>query len=270
LKAAAIGCALRVAKRLASWKAHGNFDKSSSNHLEDPIMRKLFSLAILLGLATFSSLRADVYTDAVNDIDSFASQFTHLDITSVTITNTATDLNFVIALNSSIVPPPGGNGVDWGKYMVAIDSVAGGDVSSNGWSRPISMPSGMDYWIGSWVDGGDPQRQLWKYSGGWSMTNSFGNIRSGNTVAFSVALSDLGLSLGDTFTFDVFSSGSFNDSAIDALSVGTPSVTGWGGPFASGSTLTYTVTAVPEPSSVLALSLVGLLGATCGRRRRNG
>ena len=234
-------------------------------------MRKLFSLAILLGLATFSSLRADVYTDAVNDIDSFASQFTHLDITSVTITNTATDLNFVIALNSSIVPPPGGNGVDWGKYMVAIDSVAGGDVSSNGWQRPISMPSGMDYWIGSWVDGNDPQRQLWRYSGDWNITNSFGNIRSGNTVAFSVALSDLGLSVGDSFTFDVFSSGGGSgDSAIDALSVGTPSVTGWGGPFVSGSTLTYTVTAVPEPSSVLALSLVGLLGATCGRRRRNG
>jgi hypothetical protein len=230
-------------------------------------MKKLFSLAILLGLATFSSLRADVYTDAVNDIDSFASSFTHLDISSVTITNTATDLNFVIGLNGSIVPP-----TDWGKYMVAIDSVAGGDVTGNGWARPISMPSGMDHWIGTWVDQ-DPNsfRELRNYSGGWNLINSATNIRSGNTVAFSVALSDLGLSVGNTFTFDVFSSGGgSNDSAIDALSIATPSVTGWNGPFASNSTLTYTITGVPEPSSVLGLSLVGLLGATCGRRRRNG
>ena len=228
-------------------------------------MKKLFSLAILLGLATFSSLRADVNTDAINDTAPFAN-YANLDISSVTITNTATDLNFVIGLNGSIVPP-----TDWGKYMVAIDSVAGGDVTGNGWARPISMPSGMDYWIGSWVDGGDPQRQLWRYSGTWDMTNSFGNIRSGNTVSFSVALSDLGLSVGDTFTFDVFSSGGGNDTAIDALSLNTPTVTGgWGNPFASNSTLTYTITGVPEPSSVLALSLVGLLGATCGRRRRNG
>ena len=67
------------------------------------------------------------------------------------MTNTTTDLIFKINLNGD--PTVGGQ--DWGKYTIGIDSTAGGDTTGDGWARPISISSGMDYWVGSWVDSGN-------------------------------------------------------------------------------------------------------------------
>ena len=74
----------------------------------------------------------------------------HMDIKSVTVTNTATDISFAVQVNGPI-----GAGTDWGKYMVGIDSAAGGDPVGDGWGRPIGMSSGMDFWLGGWADSGN-------------------------------------------------------------------------------------------------------------------
>jgi hypothetical protein len=97
------------------------------------------------------------------------------------------------------------------------------------------------------------------------LTSTQANSVSGATVTYTRNLSDLGLSIGSTFTFDVFSSGGGGgDSAVDALSKNLPSIANWGDTFNSDSTLRYTV--VPEPTALLMVGLVGLAGLT--RRRK--
>src|SRR6266513_2629556 len=114
-------------------------------------MKLLRGTIVLLAVAFFASAahqtNAATYTDTVGDatvggaLGPPGSQI--LDITSVEVNNTATDLIFKINLNGD----PTAGGQDWGKYTIGIDSTAGGDTTGDGWARPISMSSGMDYWV---------------------------------------------------------------------------------------------------------------------------
>jgi hypothetical protein len=224
------------------------------------------------------------YNDATGDLhngvptgDNF-SGFTHLDIVSVEVTNDASDITFTIMLNGNIATA---GGVDWGKYMVGIDSVGSdpGDSTvpgSNPWGpRPITMPTGMDYWLGSWADSGGGH-QVWNYNdttpGSWSLPAGNEPVdlsqASSGKISFTVGLSELGLSVGDVIGFDVYSSGGGGgDGAIDALSSATPSVLTWGQEFVSLPTSIYTV--VPEPATLALIGLSGLaIGIGCRRRRR--
>ena len=225
-------------------------------------MIRTTSIAFLAAALSAGALAsaATTYNDTVGEEFSGNS---NLDIKSVQVSNTATDITFSIQVNSNIVS---GVGTDWGKYMVGIDSAAGGDTSGNGWGRPISMSNGMDYWIGSWVDTGGGE-QVWQYSGtAWSQTGSSTPFVSGDTVTLTTSLASLGLSTGSTFNFDVYAGGgNTGDSANDASSNPAQSTTGWGGPYDSGSTVSsYTVTAVPEP----ALGLLAVAALPLLRRRR--
>jgi hypothetical protein len=221
--------------------------------------------ALTLSLAT--SLQAQVILpDAVGD-EAFPNP--HLDIVSVEINNTPTDILFTINLTGDPIV------TDWGKYMVAIDSVPGGDPVGNGWGRPISMPSGMDYWIGSWVDWGDGA-EVYSYSGAWNLVDAaYGAdstdillpVKTPSSVTLQTSLASMGLSIGDTFTLDVFTSGGGgSDTAIDALSDPAPTVSDWAEPYTSASTLTYTV--VPEPT-IFALGGLGLATLLILRRRNS-
>jgi hypothetical protein len=96
-----------------------------------------------------------------------------------------------------------------------------------------------------------------------------------NTTQFTgtvkVPLASMGLSNGDMFWFDAYSSGGGgNDSAIDALSSSTPSVTDWGGPFNSpGNSGLSKYTVIPEPGTIVLVALGGLaIGLGCLRRRK--
>lgn len=234
-----------------------------------------YSALSAFSLALVASVQAQTtYFDATGDLNdgtgggSDLSGFAHLDIASVEINNDATDIMFTLNFVGDILA------TDWGKYMIGIDSVAGGDTAGNGWGRPISMSSGMDYWVGSWVDSGDGA-ETYHFDGGWILDNATWNPPSDISVAGKTAtsatlktsLSSLGLSAGNTFAFDVFSSGGGgSDSAIDALSDPNPSVLDWGGPYDSQSTLTYTVV-VPEPAT-LALGGLGLAALLVMRRRK--
>ena len=214
-----------------------------------------------LTAATYSDSTGENFTGAGGGI---------LDITSVEVNTTATDLIFKINLAGDPSSP-----TDWGKYMIGIDSVAGGDTAGNGWGRPISLGSGMDYWFGSWVDSGNAV-QVFGYSGSWSQIGGVGTFAGGpavpglainkntSSVTITAPLSLLGLVSGSQipFTFDVYTSGGGGgDSAVDALGNPAQSIADWGNPYSSaGHVNTFTV---PEPS---AIALVGLGSLALVRR----
>jgi hypothetical protein len=212
--------------------------------------------AIIAAIAVAGVANAALYGDATGE--EFSGN-TMLDILSVEIQNDATDIMFTVNLVGDPIA------ADWGKYLVAVDSVVGGDTAGNGWGRPISMSSGMDYWIGSWTDsGGGAQTYSWDgalwnedYATYTPPPNDMAlpQITTSN-VTITASLASLGLSNGDTFTFDVFTTaGGGTDSANDALSDPNQSIADWAGPYDSTSTLTYTV--VPEPAT---LGLLGMAG----------
>lgn len=237
----------------------------------------IFIVALMCSVAG-----ADVYTDTNGDVEVEASGWPHVDITSVTVTNDGTNLNFNVTMAGDISTA---TGTDWGKYMIGIDSPnqAGGDTTGNGWGRPINFDgtstSGMDFWAGTWVDSGgggqlfDFSTGAWVEIGSNIITPDLSNANLG-TTSFSLSLSDLGLSVGDTIIFDVYSSGGGGgDGAWDALSDPNASVPldGFGDAYTSygagQNLLTYTITgAVPEPGSLALLTLFGT--AMLARRRR--
>jgi len=120
---------------------------------------KSLKLTLALGsLVAFGyAAQAVTYTDATGENFTGAGGGI-LDISSVEVTDTLTDLIFKINVTGDPVA------ADWGKYMIGINSTAGGDTTGNGWGRPISISDGMDYWVGSWVDGANVA-QLFKYTG---------------------------------------------------------------------------------------------------------
>ena len=216
---------------------------------------------------------AGMSAQAATYADSTGENFTGagggiLDITSVEVNTTATDLIFKINLAGDPSSP-----TDWGKYLIGIDSVAGGDTVGNGWGRPISMSSGMDYWVGSWADSGNGV-QVFGYSGSWSQIGAAGTFAGGpavpglaitkntSSVTITAPLSLLGLASGSSFTFDVYTSGGGGgDSAVDALGNPGQTIANWGDPYNSGGLVkSFTV---PEPS---ALALIGLGSLALVRR----
>ena len=76
-------------------------------------------------------------------------------------------------------------------------------------------------------------------------------------MTLDVKFGDLGLAVGNSFQFDVYTSGGGGtDSAIDALANPSQSVSDWGNAYNSGALVdTYTLTSVPEPASCVLLGL---------------
>lgn len=226
--------------------------------------------AVLLAAAMFAAPQAfgATFFDTVGDnFDGNA----HMDITQVDVTDDGTNITFKISVNAASITSP-----DWGKYTIGIDTGAGtGDFGSpvgNPWGRNINMADGMDAWIGSWVDSGGGF-QPWTYSGGsWTQNGSGVPVLSGNMTTITTSLASLGLSAGQSFNFDVYTTGGGGgDSANDAAANPLQSTTGWSGPYTTpssgdGAALSYTT--VPEPTSLglVALSALALAGAS--RRRK--
>ncbi len=220
------------------------------------------SITVALSLLGAAQLPATVYSDATGDTFTGAGGGI-LDIASVEVSQTATDLIFKINVTGDPVA------ADWGKYLIALDTTAGGDTTGNGWGRPISMPAGMDYWVGSWVDSGNGA-ELYKYTGSWNAQSTtyganpdnLGLSKNTSSITLQFAYAGLGLGAGSTLYFDVFTSGGGGgDGAIDALSDPAQSVGNWGDAYASQSTLSYTIQPIPEPTTLalLGLSAAGLV-----------
>jgi len=212
-------------------------------------MKKIIILTIAALFMT-APIFGTVYTDPTDDLDSAVNN-DNLNFTGAEVTNDGTTISFTINILADI------QSTDWGKYMIGIDSVAGGDTNGNAWARPISMSSGMDYWFGGWVDATPDNIQLWYYNGAWTNTAVYTSTINSNSVVYSVPLSALGLSAGNSFTFDIYSSGGGgNDTAIDALSLSTPTVTGWSEPYDSGANVSSYTVPIPEPGAIFSLLFI--------------
>jgi autotransporter-associated beta strand protein len=203
------------------------------------------------------SLAVQTYTDSLADYaggsasappasDSFE------DIASVVITNNSSVIFFQINLNPSVSNSTGSSTTDiltsaqsYGKYQVGLETVpgAGSKAVSNPYN-PIGISSGMNYWIDSWTDQGgggtdaNPDtgdNQVFGYSsGGWSQTAGNGlagdvpsnpsqftqTQLSQTAITLSIPLASLGLSVGNQFNFDVWSTFGSGEGAVDALDSG--------------------------------------------------
>ena len=246
-------------------------------------------ISLLFGLVGFAQASTTAtYADATGDIDPGLNTGSGtLDILSMEVANTATDINFKLTVNGNL------STTDWGKFMIGIATgKTDGTQTGNSWGRPINLSTdndpfaaqivGVNYWIGSWVDGGGGSSfsSYDNSNSSWSDPNSIASlstasisITAGATseILYSLPLTSLGLTAGDSFWFDAYSSGGGgSDSALDSLANPTVSVTSWAGPYTSYATtaggpgLNFD-TVVPEPSACLLLVLgaAGLL-----RRRR--
>jgi hypothetical protein len=214
-----------------------------------------------------------LFNDATGDIDvGIATGGGTLDLVSMEVSHTATDIQFKLTVNGNI------GIVDWGKFMVGIANNKGnGTSSSDGWSRPITMSAngGMTNWLGSWVDGGGGAENYSKQASwgltGATYTSNFGNFAlaagAQSTITYGVSIASIGMSIGDTFSFDAYSSGgSSTDSAVDALANPNVSITSWSQAYDSGTStsFSYTLTAIPAPG---AIALIGLAGLVARRRK---
>lgn len=229
-------------------------------------LRNPLLIVVVLGSSAALLSAATTFSDSTGDVAVPGNPYPHLDITSVDVTNDNTSLTFKINLNGDPVS------TDWGKYMIGISTAVGGDTAGNGWGRPISMQDGMEHWIGSWVDGGNGA-QLWDYTGSWSQDSATpppnpANLsisKDSTSVTISLDFASIGLSLNDSFSFDVYSSGGGgSDGAVDALSAPTPSISNWGDSYQTPSLNVPTYTLIPEPTS----AALGLIGSLLLLRRR--
>jgi len=225
-------------------------------------MKKMMALAALVAAAGAASA-AQTYNDATGDL--FDNSFGHLDIRSVTLSNTLTTLSITLNVNGNA------SATNWGKYLFLFD--VNGNASGradNPWGRSINTSGRLnDAYIGSWVDQNpDSFAQTWRDTGGWNQTNTVvidRSLAAIGTIKYTINLADLGMVAdGSTIYFDAMSSGgTANDPGVDHLSAAGLATPGWGTGSTAGNYLAYVL--VPSPGT---LALVGLGGLVAGRRRR--
>ena len=239
-------------------------------------LRTASCVAVVAAITSVLQVNANpgvTYNDAINDIDpGITTGGGTLDLVSMEVSHTATDIQFKLTVNGNI-------GItDWGKFMVGIANNKGyGTSTSDGWARPITMSAngGMTNWFGSWVDGGGGAENRSNQTS-WGLTGATYNSNFGNfafaagaqsTITYGVSIASLGMSIGDTFSFDAYSSGGGSgDSAVDALANPNVAITSWGQAYDSGTStsFSYTLTAIPAPG---AIALIGLAGLVARRRK---
>lgn len=236
-------------------------------------MKTLFRMMLGIAMMAAAPAMAATYTDATGEIDpGIASAGGTLDIVSLEVSQSLSDLVFQLTVNGNITT------TDWGNFMIGIATGnSAGTTTGNGWARPINLDSpvgGMNYFVGSWVNMGGGS-QVWSYNGvSWANTGPANNIAftpgAQSVITYTVGLSQLGLSGTETIYFDAYTSGGGgSDSAVDALSNPATSITSWNQTYTSstGNGIS-SFTVVPEPSAIAMLGLGALVVARAMRRRK--
>jgi hypothetical protein len=248
--------------------------------MERSDMRKALITAAALACVA-GAAQADIYGDNTgNHLDGgdlhdfFAGQgFDHLDIAQVEVTNDASFIYFDITMVGDI------DATNWGKYIIGLDTGRNdGDNSTDpgSWNRNVDWGRGITDFVGSWVDDGGSGAggELRSWDGAaWNLTDATYaagteiNASDANHAAgvqrIGLSLAALGLSVGDSIEFDVFSSGGGSDPGVDHLSRSDFATDDWGVQSVAGDFLSYTV--IPTPGT---LTLLGLGGFAATRRRR--
>jgi hypothetical protein len=259
---------------------------------------KSFAVALgVLSLTVYSASSGTIfqsggsgttYTDVLGDGQGSANLLR--DLSSATISNDAANLYITVSVNPSGNLATGGN-FNYGIGITTGSPTAGGDTSANTtthgnpYNRAISIDSsfgGMTDWIGIFGAGGSGSVSspfgsygyndyAWNTNGTSLTWSKINQVNSGqplnsasNSVTITVPLSDfasnLALTPGTTFDFDIYSTGtSAGQTAYDSLVVqGNIQAVFSATAQYNGTVLdSYTITAVPEPTT---LGLAGLGG----------
>ncbi len=216
---------------------------------------RILSTTIVLAVA--ASAQAGLqYDDAT--FDTFTNGDANVDIVSVSVSNTDTHITFTVETRGY---------ASWTKYLFFLNSGAADQTGTNAWNRPLDMNGQtIDHFIGSWVDAGTDNSQLWSFTGAWGQDSTFTNDQSdtgNNRVSWTTTLESLGLGIGDSLLFDVGTSGGGKfDTTVDLLSRSDQATDWWTNAATSGEFLKYDI--VPTPGAV---ALLGLAGAFARRRR---
>lgn len=223
--------------------------------------KTLFATICATALLIPAAPAAVNFPDATGDFT--PAGFGYLDITSVVVDNDATTLSFQINLADNPLA------VDWAKYLIGLDTAPGGNTTGpDGWGKPISMSiGGMDYFIGSWMNfGTGAELRQWDGSA-WPLVSGSGiTVATGpSSVTISLPLASLGVNLGDTLRFDVYTTSDGN-SVLDAA--GSPAPLSWNNnPYDSGNNV-WSYTLVPEPTLPALLGLGTALWLSQRRRMK--
>lgn len=207
-------------------------------------------------LCLATAANAGVYSDPTFDL--FDNGFGNLDISSVDVSDDGVNLSITVTTRGF---------QNWTKYMMYFNTSPTGGTSSNAWNRPVDLSgASIEYYLGSWVDAPSNNTQFVSWTGSawnWGSEMYLTNSVQGNSVTWTISLAAMGLSAGQTFYFDVATSGGGSDPGVDHLSRSTPATPGWSTASTAGPFLAYTVT--PAPGAVALLGVAGLVGT---RRRR--
>lgn len=179
---------------------------------------KITALPFLFLIAFQAKTEAVVYSDPLGDTSEVSGHY--MDIESVAVINDDQYLYFTIRLGDNAGFPMDA----YARYMVAFDTVPGGESGANAWHNSVTMP-GMDYFGGGWTGddsginfysaalGGWPE---WLNNGNDTWIYFFSSTMDADGIHFQVDFGSLALQVGDTFTFDVYT-GWDGKTATDAL-----------------------------------------------------
>ena len=239
-------------------------------------IRRTFALAAGVALASSASA-SSVYGDSTGEV--FDAGLTHLDISSVTLSNDSDFLYISVQTTGDL------DATTWGKYAIGINNGKDASSAGNGWGRNIDWGGQtITHWSATWAD--DPGgigtgigAEIYEFDGAnFNLTgatyNGSSNISADDSQhgsgvqMWAISLASLNLVAGDTFTFDVITTGgTTGDPGVDHLSRNDQSTPFWDTQSVAGAFLSYTVTApIPLPTAG-ALAGVALLGVGVRRRR---
>jgi len=189
------------------------------------------------------TLPSATFSDTVGE--TFAGLGPHYDLTSVKLSNDATNLYVEMQTNGPIdVGGDTGNG----EYLLLFNTRTGGS-TSNPWGRSIAATVQHDFFIGSWPDGGGGTLIYERSGGSWQLRGSVGldlSSKASGLLRYTIPIASLEIGIGAAFTFDaVATGGNTADPGFDHLSNPAMSTPDDATPSTPGAYHSYTLQAVP-------------------------
>ena len=203
--------------------------------------RSTFFLSVCLLAFVALEMRADVYTDATNDL--FTTSAQQLDIASVTVTNDSTNLFFTINLVGNPIL------TNWGSYAIALVTGPGGATNGDGSGAAINLTEGINFWATCLGWGSQKLYQFNSNTLSWT-TNSTGIAfaNNSNSVSLTIPYGSLGLTTGASFQFDAYTY-SGTGGPVDDLANPAQTINWWSVSYTNNLVENYTINLPGSPTS---------------------